>query len=212
METKQRLLDSALEIMSEKPFSSVSMSDIAERVGLSKGAVYWHFKNKNDVLIKLIETICNKGTDDFFQDGSFEDGMEGIRHFFHKKLEAGTCEGHVLKVNKLVNRMHEWPEEVLRCVFDSVNATTKREMEIISEIVKQAQDTNKIRGDIPPGDIAGIMFAILFGMIHFHVHGLNRIDVTKYSDVIFSALEKEFACDNNIVPIQGEKIQCEAKC
>jgi AcrR family transcriptional regulator len=45
--TRNRLLDAALDVFSEKSFADVTLSEIAERVGMTKGALYWHFKNKN---------------------------------------------------------------------------------------------------------------------------------------------------------------------
>ena len=39
LETRKKLLEAALEIMNEKPFSNVSMTEIAGKVGLSKGAI-----------------------------------------------------------------------------------------------------------------------------------------------------------------------------
>lgn len=42
--TRSRLLESALDVFSEKSFADVTLSEIAERVGMTKGALYWHFK------------------------------------------------------------------------------------------------------------------------------------------------------------------------
>ena len=46
MRTRMSIMESALDIFSEKNFANASVSEITARIGLSKGAFYWHFKNK----------------------------------------------------------------------------------------------------------------------------------------------------------------------
>ena len=58
MRTRMSIMESALDIFSEKNFANASVSEITARIGLSKGAFYWHFKNKQDILIKIIEEFC----------------------------------------------------------------------------------------------------------------------------------------------------------
>lgn len=52
--TKVLILKSALDCFYEKGFSRTTFEDIALRIHLTKGAVYWHFKNKAELLAELI--------------------------------------------------------------------------------------------------------------------------------------------------------------
>lgn len=52
--TKEIILDAALQIFNEKGFSQTSVEDIVRRMDLTRGAFYWHFKDKSDLLSKLI--------------------------------------------------------------------------------------------------------------------------------------------------------------
>jgi TetR/AcrR family acrAB operon transcriptional repressor len=195
METRRRLLDSALDVMSEKPFSSVSMNDIAEGVGMSKGAVYWHFKNKNDVLTSLLETICDEAKRDFYQVVARSDGYSGLRFFFKQKMLVCIGSERARKTHKLIHRMHEWPDDVARGLHDSLRNMLTRELEMITELVRKAQERRLVRDDLPAGDIAGLMCAIFSGMIFLQTHELCEMDLVKYSDFIFSVLDREFSCD-----------------
>jgi AcrR family transcriptional regulator len=51
--TKQRILDIALELFIEKGYDKTSLREIAERLGFSKAAVYYHFASKDDILAAL---------------------------------------------------------------------------------------------------------------------------------------------------------------
>ncbi len=53
-QNRQRLLDAAAAIVAEQGFHQASIDDIAARAGLTKGAVYSHFKNKEEVLLALL--------------------------------------------------------------------------------------------------------------------------------------------------------------
>jgi TetR/AcrR family acrAB operon transcriptional repressor len=47
--TKQLLIESALNILSKTSYKGARLSDVAKEVGLSRGAIYWNFKNKLDL-------------------------------------------------------------------------------------------------------------------------------------------------------------------
>lgn len=45
-ETRHAILQAACELFTEGDFSQITLNQIAERAGLTKGAIYWHFKIK----------------------------------------------------------------------------------------------------------------------------------------------------------------------
>ncbi|MCY8673422.1 TetR/AcrR family transcriptional regulator [Bacillus haynesii] len=58
-ETRQLLLESAVEIFSELGFHGASVEKIAEHAGFSKGAVYSNFKSKEELFLALLEQQMN---------------------------------------------------------------------------------------------------------------------------------------------------------
>ncbi|MGH9016576.1 MAG: TetR/AcrR family transcriptional regulator [Acidimicrobiales bacterium] len=51
--TRERILDIALDLFIEKGFDKTSLREIAERLGFSKAALYYHFASKDDILLAL---------------------------------------------------------------------------------------------------------------------------------------------------------------
>lgn len=47
--TRQDILDAAEEVFFETGFSGATLETIAQRSGVTRGAIYWHFKNKVEV-------------------------------------------------------------------------------------------------------------------------------------------------------------------
>lgn len=53
--TFNRIYQSAIKIFSSRGYHKTTMDDIATEAGLTKGAIYWHFKNKKELFKFLIE-------------------------------------------------------------------------------------------------------------------------------------------------------------
>src|SRR5207244_12315855 len=52
---RERLLDAAMAELRERGYEGTSLQAIARRAGLTKGAVYWSFRNKRDLFLTLVE-------------------------------------------------------------------------------------------------------------------------------------------------------------
>lgn len=55
--TRQRIQDVALELFSEHGYEKTSLREIAERLEVTKAALYYHFKTKEDIVISLFEDL-----------------------------------------------------------------------------------------------------------------------------------------------------------
>ncbi len=53
--TRQQLLQAAQRVFAEKGVSRTSLQDIAQAAGASRGAIYWHFKNKADLFSAMMD-------------------------------------------------------------------------------------------------------------------------------------------------------------
>jgi AcrR family transcriptional regulator len=51
--TRERILDVALELFNEQGYEKTSLREIAERLGVTKAALYYHFERKEDLLLEL---------------------------------------------------------------------------------------------------------------------------------------------------------------
>jgi AcrR family transcriptional regulator len=51
--TRERILDIALELFNEQGYDKTSLREIADRLGTTKAALYYHFERKEDILYAL---------------------------------------------------------------------------------------------------------------------------------------------------------------
>ncbi|RZS36552.1 TetR family transcriptional regulator [Herbihabitans rhizosphaerae] len=54
-ETRQRILDAAIEVFGERGIAASSVSDVAAAAGMTKGAVYSNFTGKDELVLTLME-------------------------------------------------------------------------------------------------------------------------------------------------------------
>lgn len=54
-DVRSLIIDSAEDLLTQKPFSEISLSQLAAKAGISKGTLYYHFKNKNDLLFAITD-------------------------------------------------------------------------------------------------------------------------------------------------------------
>ena len=55
LKTRERLLDAAEEVFLTQGLASASLKDIADAAGVTRGAVYWHFRNKLDLFAAMAD-------------------------------------------------------------------------------------------------------------------------------------------------------------
>jgi AcrR family transcriptional regulator len=72
-QTRRRILEAAAEVFAEHGYAGASMRDIAERLGITKAALYYHFASKEDLLDGLVQPIVEALAD-------FAQAAESGRH------------------------------------------------------------------------------------------------------------------------------------
>jgi AcrR family transcriptional regulator len=53
--TRQRIQDVALELFAERGYDKTSLREIADQLGVTKAALYYHFRAKEDILVAIVE-------------------------------------------------------------------------------------------------------------------------------------------------------------
>jgi TetR/AcrR family acrAB operon transcriptional repressor len=56
-ETRNRILDTAEQVFVKKGVSNTSLAQLAEAAGVTRGAIYWHFRNKADLFDAMMSRV-----------------------------------------------------------------------------------------------------------------------------------------------------------
>jgi len=85
--TKQQILNAALELFSVQGYEATSISQLAESVGIRKASLYSHFENKQDILDTLVDNSLEEyNKHSVFANSNWED-EEFTKDFVGKNPE-----------------------------------------------------------------------------------------------------------------------------
>ncbi len=68
-DTKERILWTALKLFAENGYEAVSVSDIAGALGITKGALYRHYRNKRDIFESIVSRMEQRDAEQADADG-----------------------------------------------------------------------------------------------------------------------------------------------
>ena len=55
-DAKRRIIEAAMDVIAERGCDQMTIDDVAKKLGVTKGAVYWYFKSKEE----LVAAVLNK--------------------------------------------------------------------------------------------------------------------------------------------------------
>lgn len=108
--TKEKLLDAARDLIREQGFERTTLRDIAERAGMTSGAIYGNFENRDDLFMALAERQWGVPEPVFEPGGSFTDLMRALA----EATIASIPERRIAAVGALTFRSYALQREEIR--------------------------------------------------------------------------------------------------
>lgn len=80
-EMKKRILDAAEKLFNEYGVDRVRIRDIAAQAGMTTGAIYHHYKNKDELLLKIFERSSGEAERNMLNNFNYSDPLKDIERF-----------------------------------------------------------------------------------------------------------------------------------
>ena len=93
MDTKQRILDEALTLFSQKGYANVFVNDIAEKVGIKAPSLYKHYKNKQAIFDAIIDEMNHR-----FEAQAHNLSINGTDPTIDAEIYKNMDEDHLVKL------------------------------------------------------------------------------------------------------------------
>lgn len=61
VDTRQRIQEVARELFAEKGVVRTSLQDIADRLGITKPALYYHFRSREELIRSILQPLIDEG-------------------------------------------------------------------------------------------------------------------------------------------------------
>lgn len=139
------LVDAATQVFYEKGYDGASLQDIADRLGMLKGSLYYYIQSKEDLLFDVIHTVHQDGM------AALQARTEVLGDPLHR-LENAIV-GHVehlcrnlIPTAVFLHELDELPLERRQEILGSEHAYQG----VFRELISEAQDQGLVRPDVDP--------------------------------------------------------------
>ena len=170
-QTRRAILASAMDIFYEKGYSKTTFDEIAKRINLTKGAVYWYFRNKPDIVAALINDFAAQYLSEiknFMQQqspASFE-GITEMLLFNSRKIREDAL---FYKFLFFVSCQMEWSNAIINKIQPAIEQTKKATRALFYDSLSEMQKNKTIRSDVDIDMICEIIMTMYGGMQEAHL-------------------------------------------
>ena len=184
--TKKAISIATLEIFCEKGYSRTTFDEIAKRINLTKGAVYWHFRNKADILSEIIRKTFEITRNIIAIKVPKIDSLEQLKQYMHEELKLIENNPEYRQCLYFVFHQMEWSEAILNKVSADVKSITDFNKEQIKKALKNEQESKQIKPELNIEDITecidGLWMSILRNIV---IPGADFNEFKRLLDISF---------------------------
>jgi TetR/AcrR family acrAB operon transcriptional repressor len=177
MQTRENILTAALEVMSRKGYSRMTFVDIAKEIDLTKGAVYWHFKNKQALLIELIKEFHDRRERLVAENAPPLTSFELLREHFIERTRVVMQDPACRKIAFFLSFQMEWTQELLEAANESLDELRKDLFTQVVTVIENAKKAGRLKEDVVPRQAAVIIISLWKGLFANDVGGYANMDL-----------------------------------
>lgn len=176
LETRNAILRVALDCFSRRGYTLTTFNDIAKRIHLTKGAVFWHFKTKEALLgaimadeHKVYEPL--KGIHDV-------QSLEDVRDVFLNWAHAITTHPMLKKFLIFAMSRVEWSEKLKKDLCKQLDAQLLTDpFEAFEQSMTRLQEAGLLRDGVSPRQVCTLMSACFFGILRENFLHEHEVDI-----------------------------------
>lgn len=165
--TRQQIIEATRKVFFSHGIARTTLEAIASEAGVTRGAIYWHFKNKVALFFAMREQtmlpIVDK-VDDALLAPHQEDPLQGIARAMQEVFRVIDNDAAVLEVFQIIDLRCEYVGEfaaVITEIEKSQNSLVAR----LTVAYRQAKAKGLLRPGLKPSDLALDSALFLFGLI-----------------------------------------------
>jgi TetR/AcrR family acrAB operon transcriptional repressor len=184
--TRERLLDTAEQVFLERGVARASLQDIASAAGVTRGAIYWHFKDKAELFIAMMDRtkLPCEATQKPADVPAQADPLELIHQMAVRPLQLLCDDERTRRVFTIAMHRTEYT--------DDMQSAQQRHMDAIDGYVSHIERLLSVaheRGLINPALDVGLaahgLFALIDGLLN---RATLNLDPAKAVEVVQQAL------------------------
>ncbi|MCB6583327.1 TetR/AcrR family transcriptional regulator [Streptococcus gordonii] len=158
---REKILNTATQLFIQKGSEKTSMQDIAQTAGISKGAIYHHFKSKDEIVLAVIRSrqeLMEEEMKQWLKATENLTGREQLQTILKSNLESQTARA----TDGIVGEYEQDAGFILTMMRDNLRIGAP----LVSDIIKKGMADGSLRTQYP--DQAAEVFLLL---VNFWMHG-----------------------------------------
>ena len=161
---REKLIQAAKEIFGMRGYHGTTVDDITKAAGVTRGALYWHFDSKADLLGAIIQELQESYLNRFIEEtrGAGDSPMDKLWHMF--KFNSRFAVEHPTLIHCLRTlslEMQSLEGGNAKALFD----VFEQQRSFITEIIREAQAKHFVREDLKAEIITSIILAVHDGIV-----------------------------------------------
>lgn len=184
-ETRNRILDAAEHVFSERGVSRTSLEDVAHAAGVTRGAIYWHFKDKSDLFAAMVNrvTLPMEAMVARSSDESVEDPLASLKACAVNALKSTATNSQVQRVFDVVTHKCEYLGEMAG-VNNRISAVQKGCVDRAEQTIRNAVKRGQLPASVNPRLAAVGLDAMLYGLISNWLANPAYVPLERYAEAM----------------------------
>ena len=183
--TRERIVGAAERLFAERGFAGVSMPAIAAAAGITAGAIYKHFRGKEELFFSIVRRAVGAAPTANEAEGST--GPAALA-----SIVAGYTTSRLKRVRQLAVEIHYAAArnaKVRRLLRSSVD----REISALAQGIAGAQRAGGIDAALDPQLAAAAIMTLIMGLMHAETLTPQLVGEAAWRDCIAAAVERLLA-------------------
>ena len=187
--TRARILASALSLFVKKGYEHTTFTDIAARLKMTKGAVYWHFESKEDLLVALVREMIQK-----FQRqlGGMPDAdltFRSVAATMVARAEQITTDPKGAAFFLLLQTQVKWRADSMAATREQLLARdAKGPYHSFIRAIENDIAAGRVRSDVNPVGLASVSMAVWTGLVRSKIEKFLECDLTETLQKTYDAM------------------------
>lgn len=191
-QTRKDILQAALDMFCEKGYTKTTLDNIAQSINLTKGAVYWYFRNKPDILkaLMLEDFKSTQAKLDSFMPAP--QTLDDLKRHFMFLAEMLDTDSNFQKLLYFLMLQMEWSTGLINSFQDVIEELSSRPRQTIEKALTAAQKNKQISAKLDVKATACTIHAMWHGLVTDKLQHLETVSLRQtvnYSfDFVINAL------------------------
>lgn len=186
--TRDMLLDAAEKLFLENGITKTSLDAIAKAAGVTRGALYWHFKDKED-LFKAMHERVKLPMDLLFEAESQSDVVAALRNSTVQILQSMATDERTRNVFTIL-LFRSGQSESVECSCQRHNQSREDALAKMRRKFMLIQKAGRLQDHLNPAKAAMIFHAAILGILSDYLRNMEEYNLKTFVPLFIDATLK----------------------